>query len=329
VTPARPQSSSPSHPIPGPTIVDAGQVVVRYSDTVALNGVSLTVQRGEVVALLGPNGAGKTTLLEAIEGYRRPDSGSITVFGHDPHAHRTDIAHRWGVMPQAYGLPMGLTVIDAVTLFVRLYGSGHDPGRLLEATGLESLARRRWRRLSGGEQQRLSLAIALAGGTELLLLDEPTAAVDQAGRDRILATIETRARAGAGVLITTHRFDDAEAVADRVVILHQGTVVGHGTLDELTRADNTITVRVAESGPAPTIDIGRLAEAARAPVNDLGDGRIRFRMEPSPNNVAGITALLAEHKVSFTGVEAGRRSLAETFRTLTNPIDPTGRSSTE
>jgi ABC-2 type transport system ATP-binding protein len=324
VTPARPQSSSPSHPIPGTTIVNAGQVVVRYPDTVALNGVSLTVQRGEVVALLGPNGAGKTTLLEAIEGYRRPDSGSISVFGHDPHTHRADIAHRWGVMPQSHGLPMGLTVIDAVTLFARLYGSGHDPGRLLEATGLESLARRRWRRLSGGEQQRLSLAIALAGGSELLLLDEPTAAVDQAGRDRILATIEARARAGTGVLITTHRFDDAETVADRVVILHQGTVVGHGTLNELTRADDTITVRVAESGPTPNIDIDRLAEAARAPVNDLGDGRIRFTIEPSPNNVAGITALLAEYDVPFTGLEAGRRSLAETFRTLTNPTDPTG-----
>lgn len=301
--------------------------MVHYPGTVALDGVSMTVRQAEVVALLGPNGAGKTTLLEAIEGYRRPDSGSITVFGQDPFSDRADIAHRWGVMPQSYGLPMGLTVVEAVTLFARLHGSAHAPQELLESTGLGSLAGRRWRRLSGGEQQRLSLAIALAGGSDLLLLDEPTTAVDQAGRDRILATIETRARSGTGVLITTHRFDEVEAVADRVVILDRGQVVGHGTIDELTRADNTITVTVDTSGSATAIDTDQLAEGAQATVTDLGDGRIRFMMAPSPSNVARVTAVLAEHDVAVTGVEAGRRSLAETFQAMTTPpgsSDPTG-----
>lgn len=305
--------------VPGRTgAIDVTDVVVRFSGTEALSGVSLSVEPGQVVALLGPNGAGKTTLMETIEGYRRPDSGSVLVFGHDPVSDRARVAARWGVMPQSYGLPMGLTVGEAVTLFARLHDSPLDPDDLLATTGLTDLARRRWRRLSGGEQQRLSLAMALAGGPDLLLLDEPTAAVDQAGRDRILSTISERAATGAAVLVTTHRFDDAEEVADRVVILHHGRVVADGTRDELTADEPAITVTIAgrgttgaESDPRPVaIDLG-------AEMVELTDGRIRFMLAPTPANVARVTAAMADHDLAVVSVDAGRRSLADTFRALT------------
>ncbi|MEZ5343398.1 MAG: ATP-binding cassette domain-containing protein [Acidimicrobiales bacterium] len=248
-------------------LLEVSDIVVRYGTTTALNGVSLTVEPGEVVALLGPNGAGKTTLLEAVEGYRQPSEGNVKVFGLDPMTKRTDIASRWGIMPQTNGLPMGVTVAEAVTLFAKLYSSPETPAAILESAGLTALAKRKWRRLSGGEQQRLSLALALAGGRDLLLLDEPTAAVDQAGRERILDIITRRAADGAGVLVTTHRFDDVEAVANRIVVLDKGRVAGSGTLVELTAVTDTNGFRAA-----PGLATAPLAAALNAPVCETAAG---------------------------------------------------------
>ncbi len=298
------------------SVLTVSEVVVRYGETTALNGVSLTVEPGEVVALLGPNGAGKTTLLETIEGYRVPDTGSIRVFDLDPATHRTEISSRWGVMPQTNGLPMGLTVGEAIALFVGLYGSSTSAGELAGAVGLDTLTTRKWRRLSGGEQQRLSLALALAGGDELLLLDEPTAAVDQAGRERIIEMIHARSAAGAAVLLTTHRFDDVEATADRVVVLDQGVVVGSGTLAELTAVDNVITFRAS-----PGLSLGGLAAALESPIVEIQPGRYQLDREPSAANVADLAKALAELEIPIDALDAGRTSVESVFRRLTGGGD--------
>ncbi len=303
-------------------VIEVNELVVRHGDLVAVDGVSFNVAPGEVVALLGPNGAGKTTLLETLEGYHRPAGGQVRVLGHDPATDRHTISTRWGVMPQSGGFPMGVTVGEAVRLFAALYGVEERVAPVLAASGLESLVNRRWRRLSGGEQQRLSLALALCGGSELLLLDEPTAAVDADGRERILHLIASRAEAGAAVLVTTHRFDDVERVADRAIILDHGRAVATGTLAELTTVDDRI-----EFGSITGLDTDGLASRLGHTVTETRRGWYCVAMSPSPTAVDAINRWLADQGTMAESMLAGRRSLESRFLELTAepaPEEPSG-----
>ncbi len=294
--------------------IEVNELTVRHGTITAVDAISFDVQPGEIVALLGPNGAGKTTTLETIEGYRQPNGGSVRVFGLDPMTQRDQLAHRWGVMPQSGGLPMGLTVREAIDLFAALGGGARSStDELLAATGLAALADRRWRRLSGGEQQRLSLAVALCGGSDLFLLDEPTSAVDQAGRQQVLDLIRQNSANGAGVLVTTHRFDDIERLADRIVILHQGSIAAQGTLDELTAGRDEITF-VAEPG----LPVKELADALGRTVTTLGDGRYRVEAAPTPETIAAVNAWLGARGLVASELRAGSRSLEEVFAELTD-----------
>ncbi len=287
-------------------------VVVNYGTFTAIDDLSLRVQPGEVVALLGPNGAGKTTLLETIEGYRVPDRGSVRVFGLDPIADRHELAPRWGVMPQRGGFPMGLTVGEALQLFAGLGDATDRIPAILDATGLTAITGRRWRTCSGGEQQRLSLAIALCGGSDLLLLDEPTAAVDAEGRDRILELVRRRADAGSAVLITTHRFDDVERVADRAVIIAKGRSRAAGTIDELTTAPSHIEFRAA-----PGLGVAELARRLGAPVLETRPGRYRSDAVASAEAVSTINDWLAECSTLAESMLVGRRTLEDVVLELT------------
>lgn len=293
-------------------VIEVNNLSVRYGDEPAVRSVTFDVEAGEVVALLGPNGAGKTTTLEAIQGYHSPASGAVSVFGLDPTSNRRTLAQRWGVMPQAGGIPMGLAVGEAIRLFGDLHGYTGDPEALASLVGLGSLSKRRWRRLSGGEQQRLSLALALCGGTDLLMLDEPTAAVDAHGRQQILQVIRERAGDGAGVLITTHRFDDVEAVADKVIILNHGSVVSAGSLESLTEGVSEIRF----TGPVG-LDVRELSEALQFSVIEISLGSYLAVAPPDPTNVAAITTWLASRNQTIGQLQAGRRNLEDVFNELT------------
>jgi len=286
-------------------------VTLQHGDLTAVSEANFGVARGEVVALVGPNGAGKTTLMEAIQGYLRPSAGKVRVFGQNPATSRANIAGRWGVMPQNGGLPMGLTVGECVALFAELHGCSVEPSEILNLTGLAGLAKRRWRRLSGGEQQRLSLAIALCGGQDLMLLDEPTAAVDSAGRDLVLNLITQRAANGTSVLLTTHRFDDVERVASRVVMINQGRIVCNQSVDSLT----VDTEHIRFTAPAE-LDTRRLAELV-GPVTEKSPGRFEVTVAPEPANLAAVVSWLAGEGVAPELVTAGRTSLEARFRELT------------
>lgn len=303
-------------------VIEVNNLSVRYGDEDAVRSVNFDVEAGEVVALLGPNGAGKTTTLETIQGYHSPTAGSVSVFGLDPTSARRTLAKRWGVMPQAGGIPMGLTVGEAIRLFSDLHGYAGDREALASLVGLGSLSKRRWRRLSGGEQQRLSLALALCGGRDLLMLDEPTAAVDAHGREQILQVIGERAKAGAGVLVTTHRFDDVEAVADKVVILNHGTVVSAGSLEELTEGVSEIRF----TGPVG-LDVSELSEALQFCVIEIRPGSYLAQAPPDPVNVAAITTWLASRNHTIGQLQAGRRKLEDVFNELTRAS--TGRDKTD
>lgn len=292
--------------------IDVHELVVHHGSVRAVDHVSLRVERSETLALLGPNGAGKTSLIETIEGYRVPDGGTVRVLGLDPANDRPTLAPRWGVMPQAGGLPMGVTVGEAVRLFARLHGRGEGFASILDATGLTALSGRRWRRLSGGEQQRLSLALALCGGAEVLLLDEPTAAVDAAGREQILELVQHRAASGAAVIITTHRFDDVERVADRAVILDHGRAVAQGALDSLTATNDRIEFR-----SRPGMDVSALGRAIEARVIEDRPGRYRVESTPAASTVAAINSWLDTQGAIAESMLAGRRTLEDVFLELT------------
>src|SRR5258705_2315206 len=181
-----------------------------YGDRRAVDGITLRIPRGEVFGLLGPNGAGKTTTVETLEGYRRPDAGTVGVLGLDPQRDGTSLRPRIGVMLQEGGLYPGVRPLEALRLFAAFYPDPDDPERLLELVGLGDVAGTYVRRLSGGECQRLSLALALVGRPEVLFLDEPTAGMDPRARATTWDLVRGLRDAGTTVVLTTHHMDEAE-----------------------------------------------------------------------------------------------------------------------
>ena len=286
---------------------------MRYGDLTAVDGVSFDASAGEVVALLGPNGAGKTTTIETVEGYRRPDRGSVSVLGLDPVDERAALADRIGVMPQGAGAYPGLRVGEALRLFASYYRHPDDPDRLLDLLGLRPRERAGWRSLSGGEQQRLSLALALVGRPEVAFLDEPTSGVDVGGRQVIRSVIEDLRTAGVAVVLTTHELGEAEKVADRIVIVDDGKIVAAGTPASL-RSVGADEVRF---NAAEGLDVVALGAAIGAAVVEATRGEYVVTAAPSPAMVAAITAWLAERDLALGDLRAGRQSLEDVFIRLT------------
>jgi ABC-2 type transport system ATP-binding protein len=212
----------------------------RYGATTALAGLTFTARSGEVTALLGPNGAGKTTAVDICAGLRRADEGSATILGRPAWRPSPADRARVGLMPQtggsgAAGVYPSARPAEVLTLYAALYADPLSPADLLGALDLGSVARTPWRRLSGGEQQRLSLALALVGRPEVVFLDEPTAGLDPHARRRVWSLLEDLRTAGVTVLLTTHAMDEAARLADRVVIVDRGRAVAAGSPAELTR----------------------------------------------------------------------------------------------
>ena len=302
--------------MPRVVALDVSGLVVRYpGGVVAVDGLSFSADAGEVLALLGPNGAGKTTTVETLEGYKAPTSGTVRVLGLDPVADHARLTPRMGVMLQTGGVYPGIRPVEALALFASFYESPEDPAALLDRLGLRGVARTPWRRLSGGEQQRLSLALALVGRPEVAFLDEPTAGVDVAGRQVIREVIAELRAGGCCVLLATHELDEAERVADRVVIVDRGRLLAEGTPAELMSSSRRTTI---EFGAPPGLDVGALAAALDAPVVEVRAGEYSVAAEPAPATVAALTAWLAEHHLALGDLRAGRQSLEDVFLRLTS-----------
>ena len=242
----------------------------RYAGEVALDGLDLTVGRGEIVCLLGVNGAGKTTALEIAEGLRAADAGTVRVLGMDPVADRRRVARHMGLMLQRAELPMPSRPIDALELFAAFYEDPLDPRGLLDHVGIAALARRPYRTLSGGERQRLQLCLALVGRPDVAILDEPTAAMDVAARRQCWELLRELRSRGAAILVATHLLDEAEAVADRVAVLHRGRLVALGTPAELRRSGDDGDAQGAVGREisldlGTVLDIGALERLGRLP----------------------------------------------------------------
>jgi ABC-2 type transport system ATP-binding protein len=219
-------SEAPSIPA-----VTARGLARRYGATIALAGLDLDLPRGRVTALLGPNGAGKSTFVDLVLGRGRPDAGTLTVFG---HASGSNAARaRTGAMLQSAALSPQLTVREHVELHAGYYGDAYPLDVVLEVTGLAELADRRYGRLSGGQQRRTQFALAIVGQPELLVLDEPTVAMDAESRATLWSIVRGAAAEGAAVLLTTHLLEEAEALADDVALLAGGRLIAHGPPSEM------------------------------------------------------------------------------------------------
>jgi ABC-2 type transport system ATP-binding protein len=210
----------------GPVAAFSG-AIKRRGATLALGGMNLAIAPGQCVALLGPNGAGKSTSVGLLTGRLRPDEGEAFLFGGDPRDIRNRA--RMGVMLQEAGLPRTLTVREQVDLFRGYYRKPRGLDETLALAGLQGLERRMCGALSGGQQRRVQFAMALAGKPDLLVLDEPSTGLDIEARRGMWSAVRAEIDRGAAVLLTTHHLDEAEALADRIVVIDHGRVIADGT----------------------------------------------------------------------------------------------------
>lgn len=294
--------------------LEVERLTIAYGSTRAVDRLSFVGEPGEVLALLGPNGAGKTSTVEALEGYRRPTDGEVRVLGLDPIAQHAELVPQIGVMLQDGGVYPGIRPLEALELFARFYADPEDPATLLDRLGLTHVRRSSWRQLSGGEQQRLSLALALVGRPRVAFLDEPTNGVDVQGRQLIRRLVRDLAHDGVCVVLTTHDLDEAEKVADRVVIIDRGRLVTSGTPKELMAAGDSREIRF---GAVPGLDTAALGKELMAGVEEVTPGEYRIAAEPSPANIAALTSWLAENDLPLADLRAGRQTLEDVFLRMT------------
>jgi len=281
-----------------------------------VDGASFRAFAGQVTAVLGLNGAGKTSTIECCEGLRRPDGGSVTVLGHDPVADGSWLRPRVGVMLQDGGMPGAARAGDVLNLSAAMYARPLDPGELTARLDLTSRLRTPVRRLSGGERQRLALAVALVGRPDVVFLDEPTAGLDPQARLAVWDLVEELRSTGVAVVLSTHLLDEAERLADHVVLMAAGRVVAAGTPGELTGGDD----RTLSFGGPPGLDLTGLDPqlSVGITVTEVRPGRYVVAGRTSagvlqPADVAAATAWCARLGIMPEGLTLGRRSLEDVF----------------
>ena len=283
-----------------------------YGDVAAVDGIDLTVEEGEVVALLGPNGAGKTTTVEVLEGYRPRDGGSVAVLGHDPGSGARDFREHIGVVLQEAGFEDSFTPRELLRLHAGYYPHPRPVDEVIALTGLEEKADARLRTLSGGQRRRLDLALGIIGDPDVLFLDEPTTGFDPSARRRAWELVESLRALGATILLTTHYLDEAEHLADRVVVIDHGKVLAEGTPDQLAAAAGAATVISFRlpAGLAPT-DLPALGLERR------GAGSvIEVRTETPTADVATLAAWAVARGLELEALALARPSLEDVYLDL-------------
>ena len=291
-------------------------LVKRYGGVAAVDGLDLTLAPASVLALLGPNGAGKTTTVDVCTGFARADAGEVRVLGLDPAGQHERLRQRIGVMPQGGGAYPTVRAAEMLRVVAACSAHPLDVGWLSTVLGLDGCARTPYKRLSGGQQQRLSLACAVVGRPELVFLDEPTAGMDPQGRRLVWELIEALRRDGVSVLLTTHLMEEAEALADQVVIVDEGKVMAQGSPTALTATAEQQELRFRAR---PGMNVGDLAGALPAGYHaaETMSGRYVVQGRIDPGVLSVITSWCAEQGALADDVQVARRSLEDVFLELT------------
>ena len=289
--------------------IEVKNLRVTFGDLHAVDDVSLHVAYGEVASLLGPNGAGKTSVVETLLGFRPPTSGTVRLHGLDPMRDHAEVVARTGALLQRGGVWFPMTPAQVLELTATYYQAPRSASELLSLLALDRCARTPWRRLSGGEQQRTLLALALLGRPRVLVLDEPTTAVDPEGRQVIREIVRSERDRGCALLITTHELDEAERLADYLVIMNRGHVVAQGTLDELAGSPEMI---IELSG---AINPTELAEVLDCVVVLDGPLRVRCAVGSTPERITAVTTYLTSVQVTMVSLRT-RASLEERYLEL-------------
>lgn len=299
--------------MPGPAL-DVSGLVMSYAGRRVVDGLDLVAPRGALTVVLGPNGAGKTTTIETAEGFRRPHAGTVRVLGLDPHADAARLRPRVGVMLQSGGVWPSVRAGQMVAHAARLYARPLPVAGLLDRLGLTPVARTPYRRLSGGEQQRVGLACALVGRPELVFLDEPTTGLDPQARASVWQLLADLRTAGVALVLTTHLLDEAEALADHVVVIAGGRVAGAGTVAELTTSHPGLQFR-----SRPGLDLAALQRTLPDGLrsSEVQPGQYRLEGPVDPAVVSAVAAWCASQGALPTQLSTSGGTLGDAYFALT------------
>jgi ABC-2 type transport system ATP-binding protein len=296
--------------------VEVSDLAVRFGEKLAVDALTLTVERGSVTAILGPNGAGKTTTVEVCEGFRRPTAGTARVLGLDPLSDHSRLAPRVGVMLQNGGVWSGARAEEMLRYVASLHTAPLPVDALIDRLGLASCGRTPFRRLSGGQQQRLGLAMAVVGRPELVFLDEPTSGLDPQARRAAWALVDQLRSDGVTVVLTTHYLEEAERLADQVYLIDHGRVLAQGSPTELTSSRSHNSIRFEAKPGLDTLDLGAALPDDHA-VSEVEPGVYRVVGELTPHSLAAVADWLARLDILPDALAVERRSLEDVFLELT------------
>jgi ABC-2 type transport system ATP-binding protein len=291
------------------TAVAVRGLQVRYGDVEAVRGIDLDVRRGEILALLGPNGAGKTSTIEVLEGFRAPSGGSVAVLDADPWTAPRAWRDRIGIVLQESAPELGLTVRECLRLYAGYYTAAHDVEETIALVGLEERAGTEATKLSGGQRRRLDVALALVGDPELIFLDEPTTGFDPAARRAAWEVVTGLRALGKTILLTTHYMEEAERLADRIVVVAEGRVVASGTPATLGGRDRAAAV-VTFTLPAGAADAPLGLECDP-------DRHVVLRSERPMEDLHELTAWALDRDVELSDLEIRRPTLEDIYLELT------------
>jgi ABC-2 type transport system ATP-binding protein len=296
-------------------VIEVVDLAKSYGQVHAVRGISFTVDEGEILAVLGPNGAGKTTTVEILEGFRERDSGSATVLGMDPATGGTELRQRIGIVLQECGVEPYLTVAEVLTMNAGFYRRSRPVDEVISLVGLEDKANARVKSLSGGQKRRLDVALGIIPDPELLFLDEPTTGFDPTARRQAWEMVKSLKQLGKTVLLTTHYMDEAQALADRVIVIADGQIVAEGPPESIGgRADADAQIRFAL--PAG-VGIAQLPVAA----DQAGDGMAIVTTNAPTTVLHTLTSWALQNGGELARLSVTRPSLDDIYVSLTAPPD--------